>query len=271
MKKLALLMSVIILVLGGINIKMNMDKNHRQVEKENTQTLNRFVASMDMIESRAKELVDLASEEEAVKLYLDGNFSREEIVETLSLYEEDGSVDFIYYANIQDEIISVPHFDPPSDYKPTTRGWYKMAMASLDVIITDIYIDAFTGDKIMTLAKALNDESVLGLDYNLKALDDTILTLENVQIFNSDGSRVIEEFTSVPMDVEVDDFDQGIFETEHYKYYKASAKISDKVLVYGVDKISQEKLLTSSTVQRTIVFLLLSSFVYLVLSKIAKT
>ena len=122
----------------------------------------------------------------------------------------------------------------------------------------------------MTAAKAMNESSVVSIDYNLKALGDIILTLENVQIFNGDGYYVLEDFTSVPMNIELDDFNGDSFETEYYKYYKASTKISGRALVYGVDKINQEKLLTSSTLQRSVVFLLLSILVYLIIKRVEK-
>lgn len=64
----------------------------------------------------------------------------------------------------------------PDGYDPRQRPWYQAAMKTPDKsIITDPYIDAFTGNVIVGVAKALPDRSgVLGIDIQLTALNETV-------------------------------------------------------------------------------------------------
>lgn len=72
-------------------------------------------------------------------------------------------------------------WDPPADYDPTDRDWYKDAVAANgELSIINPYVDARTGDVIITISKTLSDpDNVLALDL---ALSNVQKIAENTKI-----------------------------------------------------------------------------------------
>ena len=70
---------------------------------------------------------------------------------------------------------------PPEDYDPTVRDWYKESVAAGgQPIVVNPYVDAQTGNVIISVCKALTDtNNVLGLDLTL---NDVQKTVEGIQI-----------------------------------------------------------------------------------------
>lgn len=78
---------------------------------------------------------------------------------------------------------------PPEGYDATQRDWYKAAReAEGQVIVTSPYVEAQSGDVIISVCKTLSDSNnVIGLDLTLSGVQDTV---EDVQI-NGTGYGVI--------------------------------------------------------------------------------
>ncbi|MBR5337019.1 MAG: response regulator [Lachnospiraceae bacterium] len=76
------------------------------------------------------------------------------------------------YAYINDEYIDGLGWVPGDDFIPTERSWYKEAMAnSRKVVVVDPYLDAYTGDMIVTMTKQLCDgKSVVAMDISMNQL-----------------------------------------------------------------------------------------------------
>ncbi|MCR4841203.1 MAG: response regulator [Lachnospiraceae bacterium] len=70
---------------------------------------------------------------------------------------------------------------PPDDYDPTTRDWYKTTIAGGgDVVIVSPYVDAQTGNVIISVGRALSDgKSALALDLTLSGVQEIV---EDIQI-----------------------------------------------------------------------------------------
>ena len=73
------------------------------------------------------------------------------------------------YAYINGEYIDGSGWEPPADYDPKSRDWYKTAIeADGEVVIVSPYVDAQTGSVVITIAKELsktgNFENVVCLD-----------------------------------------------------------------------------------------------------------
>ena len=67
-------------------------------------------------------------------------------------------------------------------YDPRTRGWYKQAIQSQDVFISDPYVGASSGKLLITFAKRILDASgkpigVLGADVSLETIERSVLNL----------------------------------------------------------------------------------------------
>lgn len=86
----------------------------------------------------------------------------------------------IYIGTLDKKMYTTPKVDLPVDYDPTSRPWYKKATEHPDEVVwTDPYVDAVTGQYIVTLAKAVTTGAqvvgVIGIDLSL----DTVTRIVN--------------------------------------------------------------------------------------------
>ena len=70
---------------------------------------------------------------------------------------------------------------PPKDYDPTMRDWYKTTVGGKgDVVIVSPYVDAQTGNVIISVGRALSDNNnALALDLTLSGVQEIV---EDIQI-----------------------------------------------------------------------------------------
>lgn len=101
-----------------------------------------------------------------------------------------------YYVALPDNtLITSSGWVPPDDYIPTERDWYKNAVTSSQLIISDPYIDAKTGDVVVTISiPLLRDGNLLGVlscdlstNYIVEHINQVSLA-ENSYAFLIDGS-----------------------------------------------------------------------------------
>lgn len=83
------------------------------------------------------------------------------------------------YGYINGEYYDGDMWEPPADYDPVSRPWYKAAVEGKgELVLVDPYIDMETGNITMTLSKALSDgHSVVALDIiltQLQAINDEV-------------------------------------------------------------------------------------------------
>ncbi len=107
------------------------------------------------------------------------------------------------YGYINGRYVDGVGWTPPEDYDPTVRDWYKEAVAAGgQPVVVNPYVDAQTGNVIISVCKALTDtNNVLGLDLTLT---DVQKTVEGIQIdgngygfvLNYDGTVVAHHDSS---------------------------------------------------------------------------
>ncbi|SDM95427.1 methyl-accepting chemotaxis protein [Vreelandella arcis] len=87
---------------------------------------------------------------------------------------------YMAYPQTSDAVFS-DGWEPPSDYDPRQRPWYKDAVAAEDTIITDPYVDAQSGGLIVTFARPYyqNGElaAVVGADISI---EDVISIVDSI-------------------------------------------------------------------------------------------
>ncbi len=85
------------------------------------------------------------------------------------------------YGVIHGEYIDGVGWVPPEDYDPTTRDWYKTTVGGKgEVIIVSPYVDAQTGNVIISIGRALTENSnALAMDLTLKNVQEIV---EGIQI-----------------------------------------------------------------------------------------
>ncbi|AQZ32775.1 chemotaxis protein [Pseudomonas sp. LPH1] len=71
-----------------------------------------------------------------------------------------------------------PDEQMPADYDPRTRPWYKDALAAGGTTLTEPYVDAATGELIITIATPARPAGVVGGDLSLQTLVNIINALD---------------------------------------------------------------------------------------------
>ncbi|MBB4075583.1 methyl-accepting chemotaxis protein [Anoxybacillus voinovskiensis] len=89
----------------------------------------------------------------------------------------------IYVGTPDKKMYTTPKVDLPAGYDPTSRPWYQKATEHPDEVIwTDPYVDAVTGQYIVTLAKAITDGGqvigVVGVDLSLDAVAKIVNSMD---------------------------------------------------------------------------------------------
>ncbi|WP_153463881.1 methyl-accepting chemotaxis protein [Sediminibacillus terrae] len=110
---------------------------------------------------------------------------RSDLMETLTnISSSDEAIQTAYLGTEKEgEMLTAPALDLPDDYDPRTRPWYQEATENIgEVIWTEPYIDAETGELIVSAAKAVEAGTgavgVLSIDINMQSVLDMISTVE---------------------------------------------------------------------------------------------
>lgn len=110
---------------------------------------------------------------------------------------------------------------PESDYIITERQWYQDAAAADGAVITEPYIDALTGEMVITIAKALrrdgNVSCVVAADMFLTGVQDIVAGFDYTDsgypiLISSSGSIIIHKSSDLMPYVDADG-------NEHYTQY----------------------------------------------------
>ncbi|MEH7443169.1 methyl-accepting chemotaxis protein [Bacillus sp. JJ1122] len=161
------------LMVGFMSFKNAKDEIKKQIQlssEKNVMLLDKFLYSK--IEPK---LFDAAYFTEALNR---DSYSEIELQNTIAkfkqykyLHEESLNV---YMGTDSGEMLLFPKQELPQGFDPRERAWYKDALASNGkAIITNPYVDAATGDLLVTVAQAVSDGSgVFGIDISLNELKE---------------------------------------------------------------------------------------------------
>lgn len=149
---------------------------------------------------------------------------------------------FAVYVGCQDNYSSFSDgWVPDSDYIITDRQWYQDAAASDGAVITEPYIDALTGEMVITIAKALrrdgNVSCVVAADMFLNGVQEIVAGFDYSEngypiLVSSSGSIIIHKDSGLMPYVDAD-------ENEHYTQYSDT--------VSGISGESTESGITTCT------------------------
>lgn len=161
------------MMVGFMSFKNAKDEIKKQIQlssEKNVMLLDKFLYSK--IEPK---LFDAAYFTEALNR---DSYSEKELQNTIAkfkqykyLHEESLNV---YMGTDSGEMLLFPKQELPQGFDPRERAWYKDALASNGkAIITNPYVDAATGDLLVTVAQAVSDGSgVFGIDISLNELKE---------------------------------------------------------------------------------------------------
>jgi len=88
-------------------------------------------------------------------------------------------IDSVYIGTPNQIFIHSDYWIPPADYDATTREWYIQALKANDFYMTSPYVDATTGQLVVSLSKKLVDSNnvfigVIGIDIQLTKLAEIV-------------------------------------------------------------------------------------------------
>lgn len=114
-----------------------------------------------------------------------GNNPDREKIESFfyALTEDQATFTMLYYADLTPFheggfLYSSNSWEPPESFDQTTRSWFYDALNSDEVVFSSPYIDAMSGDIIVTISKAYRTDDevkgVVGLDLSITTLNDIV-------------------------------------------------------------------------------------------------
>lgn len=174
--------AVIILLTGSIgsyliaNSVVSRNMKELQLEKA-------WKASEQMDGWLAKQIAWVEENADTYELRMQEE-SYEEIKSYLSkrLVKDDGTIMDAYYG-FEDGTMLIINSDVDDGYNCCERGWYIQAKEADAVVVTDPYVDAFTGNMVVTVAAPIHNQSgeivgVCGADITTEELVYVVNTLQ---------------------------------------------------------------------------------------------
>ncbi|MDH0621819.1 methyl-accepting chemotaxis protein [Pseudomonas chengduensis] len=103
---------------------------------------------------------------------------QERVIKLLEQKALTSSFAFTYLGTESGGFTMRPDEQMPADYDPRSRPWYKDAMAAGGTTLTEPYVDAATGELIITIATPARPAGVVGGDLSLQTLVNIINALD---------------------------------------------------------------------------------------------
>ncbi|MEK5061700.1 methyl-accepting chemotaxis protein [Paenibacillus sp. FSL H7-0326] len=145
-----------------------LDKEFMRSAGESVDVINAVIT--DVIAPKREDVVIFANHVNATRY--DGVDSPDIRAEFDNYIQFHRDLDSMYVGTEEGVMIQVPRKQLTEDYDPRQRPWYKKAMENKgQVVVTDPYVSAATGNLVVAVAKMTEDGSgVVGMDINLQNL-----------------------------------------------------------------------------------------------------
>lgn len=209
---------ILMALLVTYTTRIMYSSSHSYIYELGNDKASAITADLENYLETARSVLWVAAE--TVDYMVQNGASNEEIVEYITRESSNTEAQFDesytgIYGVIRGEYVDGVGWTPPADYDPTARDWYKTTVAADgQAIIVSPYVDAQTGNVIISVCKALTDRNnVIGLDLTLAGVQETV---EEIQI-NGSGYGFILNYDGMV----IAHPDQG----EKGKYYN---KLSEK-------------------------------------------
>ncbi|MBB6181157.1 methyl-accepting chemotaxis protein [Rhizobium flavum] len=122
-----------------------------------------------------------------------------------------------YFGDTAGTFTMWPDLPMPADYDPRQRPWYKDAVASGSVVLTEPYVDASSGDLVVSAAVPVNRKGalagVVGSDFSLQSIVAMVKSIDlgvpaTAFLVNKSGTVLIHPEASLVMKTLADVFPQ---------------------------------------------------------------
>jgi len=188
---MVLICIISIFAIGVVNYTVSIEKLKEKLYEEIEITASNTSKDVDKWMSLEKNTLSKM----ANSIVHSNNFQYDYLYKYLNQEMVSNSGSEYYVALPDNTLITSSGWVPPDDYIPTERDWYKNAVTSSQLIISDPYIDAKTGDVVVTISiPLLRDGNLLGVlscdlstNYIVEHVNQVSLA-ENSYAFLIDGS-----------------------------------------------------------------------------------
>lgn len=176
-----LLISVIVIVSALVNIISAVyyikDQTNQRLDLMLVESTSSFQQWLD---EQKNTLTGIADEVTIRELYKDPESMKAYLAKRMEKYPH---IKAAYMGTAQNVIIDSTYWVPKSDFVCAERDWYKNAVNTDDIIVTNPYVDSQTGDLVMTISKRVMSGNqlvgVAALDFNINTLTDIIKSSKN--------------------------------------------------------------------------------------------
>jgi len=154
--------------------------------EETKDKFNRWIITKKVILDTAKDIVDNFDYEEIIKMNINNNL--------LNINEMNEDISEIYIGLNDGGFVTGSDWTPPDDYDPRQRSWYKEALSKDKTIISNIYTDRETGEKLVTISSPLYiDKKIAGVIAADVFLNNINGYLDNELLSNNSYAYIINE------------------------------------------------------------------------------
>lgn len=179
---IVVILSIAMVFIGGFGVATLRSKTIEKTEQNSKALAENSAGEFWNFIQGHVQLVELLSRESNVTGVYKNEFNEEEWMKKLfdKVIKSYPNVLFVYVGLADGRMYLVPEEELPEGYDPTSRPWYKDAVAKPgQVIITEPYEDASTGQLVITIAKTVQtDEGIVGvvaLDFDCSKLANQLL------------------------------------------------------------------------------------------------
>jgi len=189
--------TLVLMVLGFATYYFSFDLMSNVVEEMNRDEVELAVTKIDRWIEQKKNIVDIVADVEGRNIN-----TPHELVSYLRDVQFKFSAKAIFVAYQKNgAFVSSDSWEPPTDWDPREREWYKQAIALEEAIVTTPYEDAtYPHERVLTIAKAIRNkdgmQGVVGVDVSM---DSIRLIMDNMDLGKysrayllSDSGDVIE-------------------------------------------------------------------------------
>ena len=285
----ALVFSYVIIILISINssnaVKENTIEQTKATVESTTQSINNYFANFE------KGMLLLANNEQLVNAsrtsIAEGQLQVDELFQALMPYNAHYEGVLSTYIGLSNgETVISPNNDVPEGYDPRERDWYKSAVANQAATWSAPYVDAFTGELVITVSVPIYDNNeimaVVSTDISLENLIGTMNKLNpgydgHITLISNDGQAVVHHALQ----------NENLFEHKDYQFLKSidlndtkvkEETFSDQLFVYQpLENVTwtvgalYEQDRVNEIAQRTLTTLLITAIVVMILMTVLIT
>ncbi|MCD4712454.1 MAG: methyl-accepting chemotaxis protein, partial [Clostridiales bacterium] len=175
----SILMVTILSISGVTNYLFVNNTITEDFEHSSQNTIEMVDSTIDTYFNNIEEILNTLSEDRTLTYPIIDSTSENKLVNTLATYHNNfKNFAMVYLGTANGKMILSQKIELPEDFDPRIRPWYQDAVESDSIIWTEAYLDASSGDTVISAAKAVKSNGrligVVGVDINLNMLSSFV-------------------------------------------------------------------------------------------------